>query len=84
MVRAAQRLAAVAAPLAQAGGAVAADVAERAQLAVLAAHDERRLDADVGGDEAARLAHVGDVAGEVPRAREDRLLLALRRRSGST
>ena len=79
VVRAADRLAAVAAALAQAGRAVAADVAEGAQLALLVADDQRGLGADLRGDEAARLGHVGDVPGELPGAREDRLLLAQRR-----
>ena len=55
VVRAAQRLAAVAAALAQPGGAMAADVAERAQLAVLPADHERRLAAGLDGHEAPRL-----------------------------
>jgi hypothetical protein len=55
---------------------MAADVAERAQLAVVAADDERRLGADLDGDEAAGVGQVGDVPGELPAAGEDRRLLA--------
>ncbi len=58
VVGAAQRLAALAAALAQARRAVAADVAERAQLAVLAADQQRRLGADLHGGETAGLAQV--------------------------
>src|SRR4051794_16838849 len=53
-------------------GAVAADVRERPQSIVRAAHDDDRLVADVGGEV---LTGFGDLLGatdELPRAREDR------------
>jgi hypothetical protein len=55
---------------------VAADVAERVERAVLPADHEHGLGAHLHGEEAAGRGEVGDVAGELPRAREDRLLLA--------
>ena len=51
--------------------AVTADVRERAQLAVVAAHDRHRLAGDVGGRERAGLGHDALRADEDPRARED-------------
>jgi len=76
VVRTAQRLAAVAATLAEARCPMPADVAERAQLAVLAADDKRGLAADADGEEAAGITQVRCVARQLPRACEDRLLLA--------
>jgi hypothetical protein len=56
---------------------VAADVAKRAQLAVVVADDEDRLVADVRRQVRARAGEIGDVPGELPGALEDRALLEL-------
>ena len=56
---------------------MAADVAVRAQLALLVAHDEHRLRAGEPGDVAARARQRGDVAGQLPGPLEDPLLLDL-------
>ena len=56
---------------------MAADVAVRAHLAVVVAHDEDRLRAGLRRQVAARLRELGDVPGELPGALEDALLLAL-------
>ena len=76
VVGAADRLAAVAAALAQPGGPVAADVAEGAGLAVLAAHDEHRLGPTCTVRKRAGPGEVRDVAPELPGTGEDGLLLA--------
>ena len=56
--------------------AVAADVDERAQHAVAAAHDEERHGAGVGGQEGARLGDLVRAPRVLPAAPEDALLLA--------
>ena len=56
---------------------MAADVAERAQLAVVVAQHEHRLRARVRGQVAARLRQLGDVRDELPGASEDALVLEL-------
>ena len=57
--------------------AVTAHVRERAQLAVVAAHDRDGLAGDVGRRERPRLAHCALGADEDPRAREDVVELGL-------
>ena len=57
--------------------AVRAEVVERAQLAVEAAHHDERIEAGVDRDEVAGLGELVGRRREVPRAREQLLLLAL-------
>ena len=71
MVRAAQHLRAAPRAGQDLHRAVAADVGERAQLAVVAAHDRNRLAGHVGGRERAGLGHHALGADEDPGARED-------------
>jgi hypothetical protein len=61
-------------------GAVAADVRERAQLAVIAADDEERLVGDLRGEVAARLRDLLRAPDELPGLGEDRPLLGLEHR----
>jgi hypothetical protein len=61
----------------QEGAAVAADVQERAQVAVAVERHDHRQAAHVRREDAAGAAELGGVAGVLPRALED--LLALRR-----
>ena len=54
---------------------MAADVQERAQAAVVVAHDDDRDAAEVAGEEGARLGDLVGPAGVLPRAPEDPLAL---------
>jgi hypothetical protein len=63
--------------LAQHGAAVAADVVEAAQLAVVAAHDEDRLADDVDAEPRSGLGSLVGAARDEPRAEEDLLALEL-------
>ena len=56
-------------------GPMGADIVEAAQCPILAAADEDVLVVDGGGDVAAGLRQVADMAGEMPVAEEDRLAL---------
>ena len=56
-------------------GPMRADVIETAQQAILAAADEDVLVMDGCGDVAPGLRQIGDMAGEMPVAEEDRLAL---------
>ena len=77
VVGAAQDLRARPGPVQDLHGAVAADVRERAQHAVVAAHDRDRLAGDVGGRERAGRRDDALGADEDPRAREDLVELGL-------
>src|SRR5262249_12142144 len=63
-------------PFRHRAGAVAADVGQRAQRAVVAADDEQRLAGQRGGEEVAHGAHLVGAPDELPRPREDVPLLA--------
>ena len=82
VVAAADRLAALAAPGQQARAAVAADVAEGAQVAVVVAQHEHRLVAGRGGQVAAGLRQLRDVRRELPGALEDAVAARARRPRG--
>ena len=63
-------------------GAVGADIVKAAELAILAAADEDVLIVDIGGDVAAGIGQIADMARHLPAAEEDRLALPRRRASG--
>ena len=75
VVAAADRLLALSRACEQARAAVAADVAERAQRAVLRADHQQRLRARLRGQVGAGARAAGDVPGELPGALEDALVL---------